>query len=111
MLKYSIKGKTMVVKFTESELDHHVSIPIREQLDDLINSNYIDNVIFDFDNMTFMDSSGIGVIIGRYKKISRDGGKVSIININDRVKKIFKLSGIDKIVGIHDTYEEALNSF
>nr|WP_243691851.1 anti-sigma factor antagonist [Clostridioides difficile] len=57
-----------------------------------------------------MDSSGIGVIIGRYKKISNEGGRVSVINISSRVKKIFDLSGLNKIIGIYDTYEEALSS-
>ena len=57
-----------------------------------------------------MDSSGIGVIIGRYKKISNEGGKVSVVNVNDRVKKIFNLSGMNKIINIYDTYEEVASS-
>ena len=57
-----------------------------------------------------MDSSGIGVIIGRYKKISSEGGKVSVVNVNDRVKKIFNLSGMNKIINIYDTYEELASS-
>ena len=68
------------------------------------------NIIFDFKNIRFMDSSGIGVIIGRYKKISSEGGKVSVVNVNDRVKKIFNLSGMNKIINIYDTYEEVASS-
>lgn len=52
-----------------------------------------------------MDSSGIGVIIGRYKKISAEGGKVSIINANERVEKVFNLSGMNKIIDINNTDE------
>ncbi|WP_131065472.1 STAS domain-containing protein, partial [Clostridioides difficile] len=70
----------------------------------------VKNVVFNFENINFMDSSGIGVIIGRYKKISNEGGRVSVINISSRVKKIFDLSGLNKIIGIYDTYEEALSS-
>ena len=70
----------------------------------------IKNIIFDFKNIRFMDSSGIGVIIGRYKKISSEGGKVSVVNVNDRVKKIFNLSGMNKIINIYDTYEEVASS-
>ena len=70
----------------------------------------IKNIVFDFKNIRFMDSSGIGVIIGRYKKISSEGGKVSVVNVNDRVKKIFNLSGMNKIINIYDTYEEVASS-
>ena len=70
----------------------------------------VKNIIFDFENINFMDSSGIGVIIGRYKKISSEKGKVSVININSRVKKVFDLSGMNKIINVYSTYEEALSS-
>ena len=73
-------------------------------------SKSIKNIIFNFRNINFMDSSGIGVIIGRYKKISNDGGKVMIINANDRIKKIFNLSGMNKIIDVCDTYEEIASS-
>ena len=57
-----------------------------------------------------MDSSGIGVIIGRYKKIVNHGGRVSVVNMNDRVKKVFNLSGMSKIIDVYDTFEDAINS-
>ena len=57
-----------------------------------------------------MDSYGIGVIIGRYKKIVNHGGRVSVINMSSRVKKLFNLSGMSKIINIYDTFEDAINS-
>ena len=75
-----------------------------------LDSKSIKNIVFDFKNIRFMDSSGIGVIIGRYKKISSEGGKVSVVNVNDKIKKIFNLSGMNKIINIYDTYEEVASS-
>ena len=57
-------------------------------------------VIFDFENVKFMDSAGIGLIIGRYKQIKSIGGKMELINVNEKIKKIFEMSGILKIINI-----------
>jgi stage II sporulation protein AA (anti-sigma F factor antagonist) len=94
-----------------AELDHHISVEVREELDAIITEHNIKNIIFDFKNMKFMDSSGIGVVIGRYKKIAKDGGKVGVINVSTQVKKIFDLSGMNKIIGVYNTYEDAVSSF
>jgi stage II sporulation protein AA (anti-sigma F factor antagonist) len=83
---------------------------VREDIDYVLLNKPIKNIIFDFKNINFMDSSGIGVIIGRYKKISSENGKVSVVNATDRVRKIFELSGMNKIINIYDTYEEAVSS-
>mgnify|MGYP004692412473 FL=1 len=100
----------MLVKFEMTELDHHVASSIREEIDDILMTRSVKNIVFDFENINFMDSSGIGVIIGRYKKISSEKGTVSVININSRVKKVFDLSGMNKIIKVYSTYEEALSS-
>jgi len=110
MLKYSLNNKNLLVKFEMSELDHHVSTSIREEIDEILMSKAVKNIVFDFERINFMDSSGIGVIIGRYKKIAHEKGKVSVININPRVKKVFDLSGMNKIINVYSTYEEALSS-
>ena len=110
MVNYSLEHKNLYIEFMCSELDHHVANEIREEIDNLLSVNQVKNVVFNFENINFMDSSGIGVIIGRYKKISNEGGRVSVINISSRVKQIFDLSGLNKIIGIYDTYEEALSS-
>lgn len=110
MIKYSLDDKNLFVEFKTTELDHHIANEVREELDDILISKQVKNIVFDFKNINFMDSSGIGVIIGRYKKISNEGGKVSVVNTTPRVKKIFELSGMNKIIGIYDTYEKALSS-
>ena len=57
-------------------------------------------VIFDFDSVTFMDSSGIGLIIGRYKFTNMLGGKLEVANLTQNVKKIFEMSGILKLIPV-----------
>ena len=110
MIKHSLDNKNLLIEFMSTELDHHISNAVREEIDDLLSSKQIRNIVFDFKNIHFMDSSGIGVIIGRYKKISSEGGRVSVININQRVKKIFDLSGMNNIIKVYDTYEDAVSS-
>lgn len=110
MIRCSLEEKNLIIEFLNSELDHHITNEVRDEIDTILDSKLIKNIIFDFKNIRFMDSSGIGVIIGRYKKISSEGGKVSVVNVNDRVKKIFNLSGMNKIINIYDTYEEVASS-
>ena len=110
MIKYSLEDKNSIIELNVPELDHHITNEVRDGIDNVLNSRPIKNIIFDFKNIRFMDSSGIGVIIGRYKKIANDGGKVSVINVNARVKKIFDLSGMNKIISIYDTHEQAISS-
>lgn len=110
MIKYSLEERNLIIEFITTELDHHITDEVREDIDDILARKSIKNIIFDFKNIKFMDSSGIGIIIGRYKKIVNDGGQVHVINVNDRVQKIFKLSGMNKIINIHETGYEQLSS-
>ena len=110
MIKCYLDDKTLLVQFTTTELDHHVATYIKENVDDIIMRKNIKNIIFDFHNIKFMDSSGIGVIIGRYKKIANVHGNVSVINMNPRVEKVFNLSGMGKIINVCKSYEDAINS-
>lgn len=80
------------------ELDHHCAEQIRRQLDELIADECVKNLVFDMKGLTFMDSSGIGVLIGRYRTISRRSGKVSVKNMNTHMDRIFKLSGLYRII-------------
>lgn len=110
MIKCYLEDKTLLVEILSTELDHHVARDVREEVDAILMKKQIDYIIFDFQYVNFMDSSGIGVIIGRYKKIANHGGRVSVINMNSRVRKLFNLSGMNKIINIYDTFEDAINS-
>lgn len=95
--KYSVKGDTIVVEVAK-ELDHHNSVAIREELDRHIYSGKVKNIIFDFKNTTFMDSSGIGVILGRHRLLKNVGGVIAVTNINKSVDRLLTISGVYKIV-------------
>ena len=97
LTKYSLSGDTMVVELA-NELDHHNSVSIREEIDRHIYSGQVKNIIFDFKNTTFMDSSGIGVILGRHRILKNVGGVIAVTNISRPIDRLLTISGIYKIV-------------
>ena len=90
-------GSTLVVKL-DGELDQSCAKDIREQIDREINIHGAYNLIVDFDKVSFMDSSGIGMLIGRYKLIQALGGKMLIIRTSPQVDKIIELSGLKSLI-------------
>lgn len=104
---YEIYERCLVIRLND-ELDHHNAIRIREKADKLIDRNNIKHIIFDFSGASFMDSAGIGVIMGRYKKVIFIGGKAAVANVGSSIDRILKLSGLYKIIEKYDTVETAL---
>ncbi|WP_313133490.1 anti-sigma F factor antagonist [Anaerocolumna sp.] len=107
---FEVVNKCLIIKLME-ELDHHNALTIREQSDKLISGKNIKDIVFDFTGSDFMDSSGIGVIMGRYKKIIFTGGKVAVTGVNQSVDRIFRLSGLYKIIHKFNTIEDAVEEF
>ncbi len=108
-LKLLGERKSVIVK-VNTELDHHAAAEIRRAVDAKIKSSNAVNVIFDFSKVDFMDSSGIGVIMGRYKLTGILGGKVVIFGARKNVKRIIEMSGIDKLITICGSADEALKA-
>ena len=106
-LKFNKINDKLVVTLV-GELDHHSAEEVRVKIDDRIERDNIKKVIMDFKEVTFMDSSCIGVVIGRLKKVQNRDGKVCIINVNKRVDKVFTLSGLYKIITVYNNVDEAL---
>jgi stage II sporulation protein AA (anti-sigma F factor antagonist) len=79
------------------EIDHHSARKIREQVDSAIEMFRPAKLCLDFKEVSFMDSSGIGLIMGRYRLIQLYQGSLEIINISERIKKVVSLSGIDRL--------------
>jgi len=102
-----IKNKFLIIEITE-EIDDYTANKIRNRVDFEIEKNIPDKVIFDFNKVTFMDSSGIGMLIGRYKLVSSLGGKLYMMNVRPSVKKIFEISGIPRIIPIIEDVEKAV---
>lgn len=95
-----IMEKGSLIIYVPKELDHHQANLLRAQTDLLINTHHVRHLIFDFSDTEFMDSSGIGVLIGRYRNMSFAGGDVSACHLNARMEKIFTASGLRKIIRI-----------
>lgn len=89
------------------ELDHHYAAKIRTRVDEMI-ANGIRHVLFDFSKLTFMDSSGIGVIMGRYKQVAPMGGDVAVFGLSPAVDKLLTMSGIKKIAKVYKDERSAM---
>ncbi|MBY0759633.1 MULTISPECIES: STAS domain-containing protein [Sellimonas] len=100
-MEYQVEENCLTI-YLPKELDHHTTEEIRRETDRQIDRNHIKYVIFDFGETNFMDSSGIGVIMGRYRKLHLTGGEVWAAHLNERMKKILKMSGVTKIVRIYE---------
>lgn len=97
--KFYEEDKLLVFKITDEIDDCNVQ-KIRRRADYEIERYMPRKVIFDFDSVTFMDSSGIGLLIGRYKFTNMLGGKLEVANLTQNVKKIFEMSGILKLIPV-----------
>lgn len=103
--KYFNEEKLLVLKLTE-EIDECSVQKIRRKADYEIERHIPKKVIFDFNSVSFMDSAGIGLIIGRYRIANMLGGIVEIANVKDSIKRILELSGILKIIPIIELEEK-----
>lgn len=97
-----------LVVHMSGELDHHSAEEVRNKIDDRLDRNNIKNLILDFNKVTFMDSSGIGVVIGRYKRLNMKKGNIAVVRVNNPVNKVFELSGMYKIIPNYSKLEDAL---
>ena len=100
-MKYQVQENCLTI-FLPREVDHHTAEKMRNDIDMIIGQHHIKIVIFDFRDTEFMDSSGIGVIMGRYRTMHLLGGEVWAIHTNERMKKILHLSGAAKILHIYE---------
>ena len=104
--KYYNEDKLLILKLTE-EIDECTVQKIRRKADYEIERYMPRKVIFDLNSVTFMDSAGIGLIIGRYRIANMLGGTIEIANVTDSIRRVLELSGILKIIKITDLEEMA----
>lgn len=104
--RYINKDKLLIIELTE-EVDHHTAAKIRREADYEIEKHMPKKTIFDFNGVSFMDSSGIGMLIGRYKNLMLYNSKAGLVNVNPNIKRIFEMSGIFKIMPLYENVEQA----
>lgn len=96
-IKFNLTDNTLYVSLI-GELDDCTSSFTRDAIDEKLRNYNYQNVVFDMSNLTFMDSTGIGVLIGRYKYLKNKNVSTYICNPTSTVEKIFKMSGIYEIM-------------
>ena len=122
---YELQGQSLIVYVTK-ELDHHAVIDLRATSDKLIQAGNVKHIIFDFSDvepelymiscglettdLDFMDSSGIGLIMGRHKKVMFLGGKTAVTGVGKNIDRIFRMSGLYQIVEKYVTPQEAVEN-
>lgn len=85
------------IAYLAGEIDHHTAKPIREQIDGLCQRTRPREVTLDFGGVTFMDSSGVGLVMGRYRLLAEWGGRVKVANMPPYIEKVMKLAGLEKL--------------
>ena len=95
-MKHTVKGDTVTV-YLDGELDHHTAKGVRAELEALIESPRVKRLVLDLSGLTFMDSSGIGLVMGRYRLMQLAGGRLSVTGASERIQKIMRLAGLDRL--------------
>ena len=96
-MKTKIENGVMTV-YLNGEIDHHTARPAREKIDSEISKAEPKVLVLDFSDVTFMDSSGVGLVMGRYKYSAAKNCRTQVRGLNERDKKIMLLSGLSKLV-------------
>lgn len=99
MGEFQVIENYLMVRMPE-EVDHHKATYLCRQADWYIINQNVCGIVFDFEMTRFMDSSGIGIIMGRYKKIACLGGKVYAIHADNQIRRVLTISGLNKIVEV-----------
>lgn len=93
------KNGALVISF-KGEIDHSATLDVRERIDELIKRGGFDYMVIDLKDISFMDSAGIGLIMGRYKKLRSGNKPLFLRNVSPSVDKILKISGLYKLVNV-----------
>lgn len=101
-------GDRLLIIRIDGDIDHHSCEEIRSKIDKEIMLKNPKAILFDMENVGFMDSSGIGVLIGRYKLIKNNGGKAGMINVKPQVMRLCEICGLQKIIQIYPNKKRAI---
>lgn len=106
---FNVKKDVLIVRLS-GELDHHESEGLRSEWKDMLYQNPVKHIILNLESVTFMDSSGLGVVLGRYKEVLQLGGEMVVCSISPPVNRLFEMSGIFKIVRLEENEQFALET-
>ena len=95
-VKITVSGE-VVTAFLDGEIDHHTASVIRNEIDASVEKNMPTLLVLDFRDVSFMDSSGIGLVMGRYKLLKPMGASLHVTNTSPQIGKVMKLAGLDRL--------------
>ena len=107
LFTYEADGQALIIHLPE-ELDHHNCLTLKYETDLLLAENYINRIVFDFTHTSFMDSSGIGVLLNRYKQMAASRGHVSYYGAGAQVRRILEMGGINRLIKGYEDRESAI---
>lgn len=99
------KEKAMLTVRLSGEIDHHSAVIVRSEIDGMIAEHRPERLVLDLSGIDFMDSSGIGLIMGRYARMKTVGGELVVQRPNERIRRIFEMAGLERIVRIEQKKE------
>ncbi|MGG3891817.1 anti-sigma F factor antagonist [Metabacillus fastidiosus] len=108
-IEFDVKETVLCIRLS-GELDHHAAEQLREKVNTLLIGSEIKHIVLNLESLLFMDSSGLGVILGRYKQIKALNGEMVVCAISPAVKRLFDMSGLFKIIRLEETEHRALQS-
>jgi stage II sporulation protein AA (anti-sigma F factor antagonist) len=108
-IEMEVKQDVLCIRLS-GELDHHSADGLRDQAAKAIENEQIHHIVLNLENLSFMDSSGLGVILGRYKQIKQRNGEMIVCAISPPIQRLFEMSGLFKIIRLELTEEYALQS-
>ncbi len=102
----SRQGDVTVVTVA-GEVDVYTAAQLRAALDEEVAADHV-HLVVDLDEVTFLDSTGLGVLVGRLKLVRNQSGWLRLVCSNERILRVFRITGLDKVFGIHASLDEAL---
>lgn len=95
-VEINVTGEVVTARLS-GELDHHSARAMREEIDNAVELNMPTLLVLDFKDVSFMDSSGIGLVMGRFRILSKSGAELHITGASSQIHKMLKLAGIEKL--------------
>ncbi|MDC3415431.1 anti-sigma F factor antagonist [Aquibacillus salsiterrae] len=108
-VQLTTKEDVLLVRLS-GELDHHEAENLKQEWQSAMKKSNLKHVILNLESLSFMDSSGLGVILGRYKEVKQNSGEMVVCSISPAVKRLFDMSGLFKIIRLEESEEFALIS-
>lgn len=100
-------GDDILIAELYGEMDHHSSEKIRHDIDEMLDLYGMHHLIMDFSRVGFMDSAGIGIILGRYRKLHPAGGRMILVGCSQKIRTILHMAGVFTVMEYMETREDA----